>query len=225
MTHKEYYEILKKLDKELSAIKKYYYEKSDNAEMFEEAKRIYGITSIFNHFAENGTYYHYPAMPKKNILETLYDYLDKGGYDITEDKIHDMITDYQEENMDKYLIKGKLYTPILYGEEEDCWGDVEEDDKCGDCGCAVGQQHFENCDIERCPACGLQFISCDCGVKYIISKEDRKNLPFYIKQQEIDNIAEEKAIKEALLAYEKNQMLEKEKQEKKQKKKKSEAEM
>lgn len=224
MTHKQYYEIYKKIDREFKKIRKFYIEKSDNAEIFDHAKRIYGITSIYFHLVEHGVTYHYQTMPKSGILEKFYQYLKKGEYEISEEQIHDMLITYQEENMSKYLIKGQLYSPILFGEEEDCWGDVEEDDTCGDCGCAVGQQHYENCDIERCPACGLQFISCDCGVKYLLNKEDRKNLSLYIKQQELDNIEEERALKEALLEYEKNQLKEQKEQEKK-KRKKSEAEM
>ena len=224
MTHKQYYEIYKKIDREFKKIRKFYIEKSDNAEIFDHAKRIYGITSIYLHLVEHGVTYHYQTMPKSGILEKFYQYLKKGEYEISEEQIHDMLITYQEENMSKYLIKGQLYSPILFGEEEDCWGDVEEDDTCGDCGCAVGQQHYENCDIERCPACGLQFISCDCGVKYLLNKEDRKNLSLYIKQQELDNIEEERALKEALLEYEKNQLKEQKEQEKK-KRKKSEAEM
>ena len=41
MTEREYHEISKKIQKEFDSIKKYYYEKSDNAEMFEHAKIIY----------------------------------------------------------------------------------------------------------------------------------------------------------------------------------------
>lgn len=224
MTHKQYYEIYKKIDREFKQIRKFYIEKSDNAEIFDHAKRIYGITSIYLHLVEHGVNYHYQTMPKSGILDKFYQYLKKGEYEISEEQIHDMLIAYQEENMLKYLIKGQLYSPILFGEEEDCWGNVEEGDTCGDCGCAVGQQHYENCDIERCPACGLQFISCDCGVKYLLNKEDRKNLSLYIKQQELDNIEEERALKEALLEYEKNQLKEQKEQGKK-KRKKSEAEM
>ena len=38
--------------------------------------------------------------------------------------------------------------------------------RCGDCGAKNGQFHHGNCDVERCPKCGGQLISCDCDVEY-----------------------------------------------------------
>lgn len=105
----------------------------------------------------------------------------------------------------KYLIKGELFDPIIFGKEEDCWAPESEDETCGDCGCHVGEQHLEYCDIERCPRCGLQFISCDCGVKYCVDEKDMKLLSLLIKQQVKDNIQLEKDIKEALEKHRKRQ--------------------
>jgi hypothetical protein len=36
---------------------------------------------------------------------------------------------------------------------------------CGDCGTKEGQLHILGCDMERCPFCGNQLISCQCGYK------------------------------------------------------------
>lgn len=60
----------------------------------------------------------------------------------------------------------------------------EENPTCGDCGVHVGEKHLDMCDIERCPACGMQFISCDCGIKYELQEKDMKDLDVYIKKQE-----------------------------------------
>lgn len=34
--------------------------------------------------------------------------------------------------------------------------------KCHDCGCREGEFHVLGCDMERCPFCGGQLISCEC---------------------------------------------------------------
>jgi hypothetical protein len=36
------------------------------------------------------------------------------------------------------------------------------DSRCGDCGAKRGQFHHLGCDLERCPRCGRQLISCGC---------------------------------------------------------------
>ena len=37
-----------------------------------------------------------------------------------------------------------------------------ENPNCHDCGVQLGANHHPDCDMERCPRCGLQLISCAC---------------------------------------------------------------
>lgn len=57
---------------------------------------------------------------------------------------------------------GKKYRRIKCGGLGDFLEGYDRNDRCGDCGAKVGYFHHWGCDIERCPACGNQLISCDC---------------------------------------------------------------
>jgi hypothetical protein len=57
------------------------------------------------------------------------------------------------------VIAGESYSPVRYGSE---WGDGLVGRRCADCNASPGSVHHHGCDVELCPACGRQSISCDC---------------------------------------------------------------
>jgi hypothetical protein len=62
---------------------------------------------------------------------------------------------------------GELFGPIGYGGERPI--NVHLADRCGDCGVVVGGFHHFGCDMEQCPRCGRQLITCDCGPVFELS--------------------------------------------------------
>lgn len=58
---------------------------------------------------------------------------------------------------------GEQLPAIAYGQETR-FGPGWEDDpqRCHDCNVASGGQHHPGCDVEECPRCRGQLISCGC---------------------------------------------------------------
>lgn len=60
-------------------------------------------------------------------------------------------------------INGIKHKPIKWGEEDDFehYGH-KKGDRCHDCGAVAPAYHHPGCDMERCPKCKGQLISCGC---------------------------------------------------------------
>jgi hypothetical protein len=63
-----------------------------------------------------------------------------------------------EMNPQRFVINGQEFGRVRYGDGSD---DLDQL-KCDDCGVLRGQLHKIGCDLEPCPCCDSQAISCDC---------------------------------------------------------------
>lgn len=71
----------------------------------------------------------------------------------------------EEQEHTSLIIEGKEYFRIPYGSADE-WTDVDPNYStrpCHDCGVIKGQIHILGCDMECCPRCKEQLLSCGCN--------------------------------------------------------------
>ncbi|MFO8072595.1 MAG: hypothetical protein R6V85_12035 [Polyangia bacterium] len=59
-----------------------------------------------------------------------------------------------------YWIGGRRFSRVPFGRER--WSSGAEDERCPDCGAALGQLHVPGCEEEQCPACSERVLGCEC---------------------------------------------------------------
>lgn len=57
---------------------------------------------------------------------------------------------------------GHMRESIPYGSEADGLLNVQPHQRCHDCNVEQGGYHHPGCDVEECPECHTQLISCGC---------------------------------------------------------------
>jgi hypothetical protein len=63
------------------------------------------------------------------------------------------------------VIDGGAFEPLHWGDETR-FGPVVAGSACKDCASTPGGVHHHGCDVEGCPACHCQAISCRCDERF-----------------------------------------------------------
>lgn len=69
-------------------------------------------------------------------------------------------------------VASRVITRVPYGQENADWN---TDKPCHDCSAVEGEYHVPGCDVEECPLCGRQALSCDCNLQWT-AEEPRRPL-------------------------------------------------
>jgi hypothetical protein len=108
---------------------------------------------------------------EREILERANDWTVYRGREIRLDELQAFKQEIEENSKYKFYISkdGRKAERIRYGDEATRAGDSEHDlslytkyEICDECNAKKGEYHLEICDLEICPFCFGQLLSCDC---------------------------------------------------------------
>lgn len=93
------------------------------------------------------------------------------GEEVRKSELEDIKSEYEKYSKLSYFVNssGTHVPRIVYGDEHKIVGGEECRElftrkNCGDCGVLLGEYHLPLCDIEVCPICKGQKLSCNCDL-------------------------------------------------------------
>jgi hypothetical protein len=99
---------------------------------------------------------------EKNIMYFAENLVPFRGTEVNKAELEEIKNDIRENSIKThYCIDGQLYERIRFGNETTSFF-CAYDKFCGDCISIIGEFHMSGCDMEECPKCHGQAISCSC---------------------------------------------------------------
>lgn len=111
---------------------------------------------------KNVIQFHGVEIPKENLKYVLELLKDSQNYSL--------VTNHNGETA-KRIIFGEENKKYEENSLDDYISSLFEADFCPDCTIELGKFHAEHCDLEVCPFCFGQLLSCECNVNYILKTE------------------------------------------------------
>jgi len=107
------------------------------------------------------------------------------GQELPKDYPLEIVTGQKYNGM-RIGVKGnyKFYKRYIYG--NDPFSDSKNEDiqkVCDDCGVEIGEIHVSYCDLETCPICCEQLLSCTCQKEFWIVTDESKFEPRQIEKE------------------------------------------